>query len=903
MQNRAPDVMEPTIFQFILRYSRPQQIFLTVMIVLYFPLQYLTLELPKIIVDDAIRAEGDPPYNVAFMGIDVTIELDQVTFLIALAFAYLGLVLLAGGVKYYVNVYRGRLGERMLRRLRYQLFERMLRFPLRHFRRTSQGEIIPMITAEVEPLGGFVGTAYSDPIFQGGQLLIILGFIMAQDWILGLAAITFYPLQVYILPRLQKKVNELAKRRVREVRKLSDHIGEAVSGIQEVHVHGTGDLERSRFSSRMSKIYDIRYEIYRRKFFIKFLNNFIDKLTPFFFFSIGGYLVIAGSLSVGSLLAIIAAYKEISSPWKELLTWYQQKEDVRIKYRQIIRQFAPEDMIDTDLTDGSDLDRIDRASLDPVQFSGIRLVEPDGSIILQDVSLTLPLKTHVAFVGDAHCGKTELGELLARIQNPTSGRVLLGEHDLGGLSEPFIGRVIGYVDRAPFFQTGTIGSNLLYGMKQRPVTKPDAEPSEKADSQYGKEALLTGNSQDLFNGEWVDYAALGLSDPKLLRRRINDVLETVELEQFVLNHGLRLRIGMPERSDEWMGTFLRARELVDSQLKTDEYQDLVEPFDPERYNENASVGENLIFGTILDPDLTRDDLARDPFVMELLDKTGITFDFLIIGKKLTETMIELFSDLPPGHEYFERFSFIRHRDLADYQAIAAKAERSFDELDEDERRKLVALPFQLVTARHRLGLINDQVKDLILQARKTFQAELPERLREKFAFFDSKTYNPGVSFQDNLLFGKVAYGQPHSASRVNALLNAVVTDLGLTDLLIEIGLNAPVGVAGSSLGSSERQKLGLARILLKDPEILIVNEAMAGLDRAAALRIMESVLRHRKDRNVIWFLTIPEGANRIDHVIEMRDGGILRQGPPQPLLTEEGNSDLPEFRQGGPEKE
>ena len=52
--------MEPTIFKFILRYSKPQQIFLTVMIVLYFPLQYLTLELPKIIVDDAIRATGSP---------------------------------------------------------------------------------------------------------------------------------------------------------------------------------------------------------------------------------------------------------------------------------------------------------------------------------------------------------------------------------------------------------------------------------------------------------------------------------------------------------------------------------------------------------------------------------------------------------------------------------------------------------------------------------------------------------------------------------------------------------------------------------------------------------------------------------------------------------------------------
>ena len=70
----------------------------------------------------------------------------------------LGLVLINGAFKYIINVVSGRTGERLLRRLRYQLYTRMLRFPLPQFRKTSQGELIAMITAEVEPLGGFMGT-------------------------------------------------------------------------------------------------------------------------------------------------------------------------------------------------------------------------------------------------------------------------------------------------------------------------------------------------------------------------------------------------------------------------------------------------------------------------------------------------------------------------------------------------------------------------------------------------------------------------------------------------------------------------------------------------------------------------------------------------------------------------
>src|SRR3546814_17781678 len=92
----------------------------------------------------------------------------------------------------------------------------------------SQGEIIPMITAEVEPLGGFVGDSISLPAFQGGTLITILFFLFMQDPVLGLAAISLYPIQAYVIPKLQRQVNLLGKERVRTVRALSDkQIGRA----------------------------------------------------------------------------------------------------------------------------------------------------------------------------------------------------------------------------------------------------------------------------------------------------------------------------------------------------------------------------------------------------------------------------------------------------------------------------------------------------------------------------------------------------------------------------------------------------------------------------------------------------------------------------------------------------
>jgi len=103
------------------------------------------------------------------------------------------------------------------------------------------------------------------------------------------------------------------------------------------------------FASLLGTIYDIRFEIYQRKFFVKFLNNFIAQLTPFFFLfdrRIFGNpresLIWCPRCGPGSI-------QDLASPWKELLDFYQIKEDSRIKYEQIVEQFQPAGLIDARL--------------------------------------------------------------------------------------------------------------------------------------------------------------------------------------------------------------------------------------------------------------------------------------------------------------------------------------------------------------------------------------------------------------------------------------------------------------------------------------------------------------------------------------------------------------------------
>ena len=84
------------------------------------------------------------------------------------------------------------------------------------------------------------------------------------------------------------------------------------------------------------RIESIRRNLQREKFFMKSVSNFLASLTPFFFYAIGGWLVIEGRLTLGALVAVLAAYKDFSAPLRELLRHYQAVEDVRVRYQELL---------------------------------------------------------------------------------------------------------------------------------------------------------------------------------------------------------------------------------------------------------------------------------------------------------------------------------------------------------------------------------------------------------------------------------------------------------------------------------------------------------------------------------------------------------------------------------------
>jgi putative ABC transport system ATP-binding protein len=765
----------------------------------------------------------------------------------------------------------------MLRRLRYTLFDRILRFPLPHFRRVKAAEMATMIKDEVEPLGGFVGESLITPLYLGGQALTALFFILYQHIYLGLIAFFMVVVQAVVIPRLRRRLLVLSKERQIAARQLAGRIAECVDGVVEIHAHDTSNYERAEISARLGRMFLIRFELFQRKFMIKFLNNFLAQVTPFLFYLVGGYLAIVGRLDIGTLVAVIAAYKDLPSPIKELIDWDQQRMDVQIKYAQVVEQFTTDDLAEPELQQVIESPELPRQG--SVRASNLSLLDESGSKVVDGVSFEFDLAEHVAIVGHAGGGGSELAQLLARLVVPSSGSIEMGGIDITRAPEAVTGRAIAYVGPAAYLFPVSVRENLLYGLKHRPirVLTYEGEALGKYEIET-RESARAGNSTYDIRADWIDYEAAGVAGEKEMESRMLEVLRTVDLEEAIFEFGLRSSVRNGQASDLGMSV-LRARDAMRARLDQPGIQELVERFDLTRFNRNATLAENLLFGTPVGKIFDIDNLARNAYVRQVLDETGLSGDLLKVGHKLAETMVELFSDLPPGHELFERFSFIQHDDLPHVKEILSQvADVGLDRIGEADRNTLLALPFKLISARHRLGLIDEAFEARVLDARRRFAQNLPEELRDAIEFFDPSKFIAAASLQDNILFGKIATGQAESAARIGRVMREVLDELQMRPLVVTIGLDYQVGTGGARLPVAERQKIALGRAMLKRPAVLILDQAAAVLDPSSQNRLLASVLAERKSCGVYWVLNRADLAGRFGQVLMMERGRLVARG-------------------------
>ena len=304
--------MPKFVYRYIWRVSGNRQVVLCVLTGIVIALTAAPLELQRRIVDDAFG-----PKNLGLLATYCAL--------------YLVLLLVQGATKYCLNVSRGRTVEIVSRLLRLQIFAHLsgVAADQRDHAAALRGSTVSMISSEAEDLAGFVGDSFSMPLQQAGTAVAVFGYLVwVNPLIAGFAALLYLP-QLFIVPPTQHGINRNAVAYAKTLRR----VGDAVVDLTH-DGSGNGRIE-SRFRRMVNRAFDLRIRIYRMKFFLTALGNFLDALGPLIVFAVGGWLVIHGGIPVSTIVVFISGVQKVSDPWDELITFYRTASNSQAKYELI----------------------------------------------------------------------------------------------------------------------------------------------------------------------------------------------------------------------------------------------------------------------------------------------------------------------------------------------------------------------------------------------------------------------------------------------------------------------------------------------------------------------------------------------------------------------------------------
>lgn len=301
-----------SIYAYVWRTCRKDQVRICVLAALVAFLSVLPLELQRRIVDSVVSQP-------------------DLWLLVLLGSIYLVVLLVQGGLKYVTNLLKGRIQETVARDLRRRTLERETTLPRAAgspcVDSINAGTVASMLTAESEHIGEFASSCLSTPLLQATTITWVLAYLIwVEPLIAGLAVVIYAP-QIFLVPRIQHSINRLARRRTKVMRKL---------GYEAVDIANSAgdDLQRPRARAGIfiDLVFRIRMFIYRQKYFLTFLGNFLDSLGILVVLMVGGYMVIHGQTNVSTLVVFMSGFQKISDPWDQLIQFYRSVSNARVTF-------------------------------------------------------------------------------------------------------------------------------------------------------------------------------------------------------------------------------------------------------------------------------------------------------------------------------------------------------------------------------------------------------------------------------------------------------------------------------------------------------------------------------------------------------------------------------------------
>jgi ATP-binding cassette subfamily B protein len=381
------------------------------------------------------------------------------------------------------------IGEGLIYDLRSALFDHVQRQPIAFFTRTQTGALVSRLNNDVigaqRAVTGTLGTVVSNVV----TLITTLTAMLVLEWKLTLLALVLLPIFLIPAKRVGGRLAGITRKGFDLNASMNATMTErfGVSGALLVKLFGDHDREARSFSDRASQVRDVGVHsaMYSRTFMTAL--TLVGSVGTAIILLAGGRMVIAGTITTGTLVALATLATQIYAPLTSLTNARVDLMSAFVSFDRVFEVLDAPNPI-TDAPDAVELTApAGRIEFDHVTFaypsgaeasvtsleSASQLAAPDEGAgpVLHDLSLTIEPGQLVALVGPSGAGKTTISSLVPRLYDVTAGTVSVDGHDVRKLTQSSLRAAIGVVSQDPHLVHESVADNLRYA-------RPDASDED-----------------------------------------------------------------------------------------------------------------------------------------------------------------------------------------------------------------------------------------------------------------------------------------------------------------------------------------------------------------------------------------------------------------------------------------